>query len=70
MLFLFQDLKKGRIIENLDAWNVKLSDDEFKTLEEALDALEIHGHRGINEYQGMSIKDWGKGKESFVFFCF
>ena len=62
MLFLFQDLKKGRIIENLDAWNVKLSDDEFKTLEEALDALEIHGRRGINKYQGMSIKDWGKRK--------
>lgn len=55
MLFLFQDLKKGRIIENLDAGNVELSDDEFN-------ALEIHGHRGINEYQVMSIKDWGKGK--------
>ena len=46
---------KGRIIENLDAGNVELSDDEFN-------ALEIHGRRGINEYQGMSIKDWGKGK--------
>ena len=41
---------------------MKLSDDEFKTLEEALDALEIHGRRGINKYQGMSIKDWGKEK--------
>ena len=53
---------KGRIIENLDAWNVELSDEEFKALEKALDTLEVHGHRGINEYQGMSIKDWGKGK--------
>lgn len=46
---------KGRIIENLDAGNVELSDDEFN-------ALEIHGRRGINKYQGMSIKDWGKRK--------
>lgn len=43
---------KERIIENLGAWNVELSDEEFKALEEALNNLDIYGHRGILEHQG------------------
>lgn len=38
---------KGRIIENLDASTVKLTDEEFHGLEEALDGLTVYGHRGF-----------------------
>ena len=37
---------QGRIIENLSSWNVVLTDDEFEALETAINACEIHGHRG------------------------
>lgn len=37
---------RERILENLGGWNVKLSDEEFSSLEGALDACEVHGHRG------------------------
>lgn len=37
---------QGRILENLAAWNVVLTDEEFKELETALNACEVHGHRG------------------------
>ncbi len=35
-----------RILENLGAWNVHLSDAEFEELETALSACRIYGHRG------------------------
>lgn len=38
---------KGRIIENLDASTVKLTDEELHGLEEALDSLAVYGHRGF-----------------------
>lgn len=38
-----------RILENLGAANVELTDEEFRALEAALDACTIHGHRGIME---------------------
>lgn len=53
---------KERIIENLDACQVELFDEEFKKLEESLNHIECHGHRGIVEYQGGSMKDWGQNK--------
>lgn len=37
---------KERMIENLAAWNVELSDSEFSELDSALDAIKVHGHRG------------------------
>lgn len=40
---------KEHILENLGAADVKLSDGEFAALEKALDALPVHGHRGIVE---------------------
>ena len=47
------------ILENLDAWNVELSDEEFTKLDKALNAIEIHGHRGIAETQQNSFsKNW------------
>ena len=36
---------QGRILENLGACNVVLSDEEFKELEEALGKITIHGSR-------------------------
>ena len=47
------------ILENLNAWNVELSDEEFTKLDKALNAIEIHGHRGIAETQQNSFsKNW------------
>lgn len=43
---------KRRILENLGAWNVALTDAEFTELETALNACEVHGHRGYVEVQG------------------
>ena len=49
------------ILENLAAWNVELTDDEFTKLDTALNAIEIHGHRGIAETQQNSFsKNWRK----------
>jgi aryl-alcohol dehydrogenase-like predicted oxidoreductase len=38
---------KERIIENLDAYKVKLTDDEFNEFETELKKLKVYGHRGI-----------------------
>lgn len=38
---------KERIIENLDASKVELSDEEFRDLEEALNHCKVYGHRGF-----------------------
>lgn len=48
-----------RILENLGAWNVELSDDEFQQLQSALDACEVHGHRGCVETEQTTFgKQW------------
>ena len=50
-----------RIIENLGAWNVELTDEEFNELQRALDQCEIHGHRGIVETQHQTFSNnWRK----------
>lgn len=49
-----------RIIENLGGWNVALTDDEFKRLDDTLDSLPVHGYRGFEEYEGGTMADWGK----------
>lgn len=51
---------RERIIENLGAWNVLLSDEEFAHLEQTLNSITIHGHRGIVEYEGDTMAAWGK----------
>ncbi len=50
---------KGRIIENLDTWNVELTDEEFKELDDKLNELQVYGHRGIDEdeYHSFLNKD-------------
>ncbi|MCH5351854.1 MAG: aldo/keto reductase [Acutalibacter sp.] len=49
-----------RILENLGAWNVTLTVEEFSALEQALDAIPVHGHRGHVEYDGNSMRNWNK----------
>ena len=39
---------KERILENLDASKVELSDEEFRDLEDALNRCKVYGHRGFN----------------------
>ncbi|MDE6846189.1 MAG: aldo/keto reductase [Lachnospiraceae bacterium] len=39
---------KERIIENLDAAKVELTEEEFRSLEEALNKCRVYGHRGFN----------------------
>lgn len=47
------------ILENLNAWNVELTDEEFTRLDNALNSIEVHGHRGIAETQQNSFsKNW------------
>ena len=41
---------KVRIIENLDASLVELTDDEFASLQVALDGCEVFGHRGLGGF--------------------
>lgn len=55
---------QGRILENLGATNVKLTDDEFEALETALDAYAVHGHRGHieTEQTGFGL-NWKKTKD-------
>lgn len=47
------------VLENLNAWNVELSDEEFKKLDRALNSIKVYGHRGIAETQQNSFsKNW------------
>ena len=41
---------KERIIENLDAAQVVLANEEFTALEEALNGFEVYGHRGLGGF--------------------
>ena len=50
-----------RILENLGAWNVNLTDAEFEALEKALAAYTVFGHRGHVETDQTSFgKNWEK----------
>jgi len=51
-----------RIIENLGAWHVDLTADEFESLEAALDAHTVHGHRGHVESEQTSFGNKWKKK--------
>lgn len=46
-----------RILENLGAWNVRLTAEELDELNCALDACEVHGHRGVVESAGLVRRD-------------
>lgn len=52
---------RERILENLGASRVELTDEEFNELETALNACTVYGHRGINESeQNTFSKNWRK----------
>ena len=44
------DTRKLRIVENLDAALVELTDEEFRSLEAALDECTVYGHRGLGGF--------------------
>lgn len=44
----------------MEASNVTLTDEEFHSLEQALNSIKVYGHRGNVQFQGQSMKDWGK----------
>ena len=46
---------KECILENLGAWNVELTDEEFDRLEKALSTVKVYGHRGNEESQQKSF---------------
>ena len=52
-----------RILENLGAWNVTLTEEEFAALEAALERIPVHGHRGFVEQQGSSMKNWNRKRK-------
>jgi len=41
---------KERIIENLDSAKVKLTEEEFRQLEDSLNGLRVYGHRGLGGF--------------------
>lgn len=53
---------KERIMENLKACEVELTDEEFSKLDQTLDSLEVFGYRGFDETRrpGGSMKDWDR----------
>lgn len=56
---------RERILENLGAWNVELTDEEFAELEKALAACTIYGHRGnVETAQNTFSKHWLKAREA------
>ena len=51
---------QSRILENLGAWNITLSHEEFMALDQALSAIPVAGHRGFVQFEGSSMSEWGK----------
>ena len=49
-----------RILENLRASEIQLTDDGFAELQGALDKIEVYGHRGQVEYDGDTMEDWNR----------
>ena len=52
-----------RILENLGAADVSLTDEEFTQLETALNACTVHGHRGFVETEQQTFGNNWKKKE-------
>lgn len=52
-----------RILENLGASDVELTEEEFEALDEALDKIEVHGHRGHIETEQSTFGNNWKDKE-------
>lgn len=51
---------KGRVLENLGAWDVTLTDAEFAELEGALERIPVAGHRGYVQFEGEPMSSWGR----------
>ena len=55
-----------RILENLAAWDVILTDEEFNDLDKALEQLPVQGFRGHVEFQGGTWQTGEKGNNTFI----
>lgn len=52
---------RERILENLGAWKVEFTEEEFRELETALNACRVYGHRGHVETEQTSFgRNWRK----------
>ena len=59
----FQDRQSKMETSHRARFSVRrFTPDEFQALEQALEAIPIHGHRGFVEVEGGSMADWGKKK--------
>ena len=58
---------KERIMENLKASEIELSDAEFRKLDEVLDSIEVHGYRGFDESDPRTggFANWDKKKPGY-----
>ena len=54
---------RERIMENLSACEVTLTDEEFARMEAALNACEVHGHRGHVETEQLGFRNLWEEKE-------
>lgn len=45
-----KSVHENRTIESLDASKVILTDEEFASLEEALNGMKVYGHRGLGGF--------------------
>ncbi len=54
-----------RILENLGAWNITLTDEEFKALESALNTCTVHGHRGHVETEQQNFGNHWRKKSDY-----
>ena len=52
--------RRERVLENLGACDVEFSGVEFRELDAALDAIEVHDHRGQVEFDGMTTREWNR----------
>ena len=54
---------QNRILENLGAWNVDLTGEEFAALETALNTCTVYGHRGHIESESTTFSNHWNGEK-------
>lgn len=52
--------RRERILENLGAWDVELTEEDVADLERALADLPVAGHRGFVEFDGDGMRNWNR----------
>ena len=52
--------RRERILENLGAWDIELTEEDVADLERALADLPVAGHRGFVEFDGDGMRNWNR----------